>query len=76
MAVDGVSLDATAGAVNGLIGPNGAGKTTIFNACTGVVPCSKGTIRLGGHDLGRLSTPARATRGLGRTSSAWSCSTR
>ena len=67
VAVDGVSLHTTAGTINGLIGPNGAGKTTIFNACTGIVPCSEGHIRLGGHDLGRLSTPARATRGLGRT---------
>ena len=67
MAVDAVSLQAPAGAITGLIGPNGAGKTTIFNACAGVVPISSGHVRLGPHDLGRLSTAARATRGLGRT---------
>ncbi len=67
VAVDDVSLQAPAGTISGLIGPNGAGKTTIFNACTGVVPAAAGQIRLGGEDLGRLSTPARAARGLGRT---------
>jgi ABC-type branched-subunit amino acid transport system ATPase component len=67
MAVDDVSINAPAGAITGLIGPNGAGKTTIFNACTGMVSATAGSIRLGGHDLGHLSTPARAARGLGRT---------
>jgi ABC-type branched-subunit amino acid transport system ATPase component len=67
VAVDGVSIDAPAGIITGLIGPNGAGKTTIFNACTGVVPAGGGHIRLGDLELGHLSTPARAARGLGRT---------
>jgi ABC-type branched-subunit amino acid transport system ATPase component len=66
-AVDGVSIDAAAGAITGLIGPNGAGKTTIFNACTGIVEVAGGHIKLGGHDLGHLSTPRRAALGLGRT---------
>ena len=67
VAVDGVSLHASAGAITGLIGPNGAGKTTIFNACTGVVPCHRGEMRLGPCDLGNLSTASRASNGLGRT---------
>jgi ABC-type branched-subunit amino acid transport system ATPase component len=67
VAVNGVSLAAAAGSITGLIGPNGAGKTTIFNACTGVVPCSAGSVLLGGRDLGRLSTASRASHGLGRT---------
>ena len=58
---------APAGAITGLIGPNGAGKTTIFNACTGVVSTDEGRVRLGDCDLAKLSTPARAARGLGRT---------
>ena len=66
IAVNGVSLQAAAGAITGLIGPNGAGKTTIFNACTGVVPCH-GHVRLGSHDLRHLSTASRASHGLGRT---------
>jgi ABC-type branched-subunit amino acid transport system ATPase component len=67
VAVNRVSLHAAAGAVTGLIGPNGAGKTTIFNACTGVVPCHGGHVRLGDRDLGHLSTASRASHGLGRT---------
>ncbi len=67
LAVNNVSLQAKAGVVTGLIGPNGAGKTTIFNACTGVVPAHAGHVRLGPHDLGHLSTAARASHGLGRT---------
>jgi ABC-type branched-subunit amino acid transport system ATPase component len=67
VAVDDVSISAPAGAITGLIGPNGAGKTTIFNACTGLVSAGGGRVRLGDDDLGRLSTSARAARGLGRT---------
>ena len=66
-AVNDVSLHAAAGAITGLIGPNGAGKTTIFNACTGVVPCHAGRVRLGDRALGHLSTASRASHGLGRT---------
>jgi ABC-type branched-subunit amino acid transport system ATPase component len=67
VAVNNVSIHAAAGAITGLIGPNGAGKTTIFNACTGVVPCRTGSVRLGPFDLGHLSTAGRASHGLGRT---------
>jgi ABC-type branched-subunit amino acid transport system ATPase component len=66
-AVDQVSLVARAGEVTGLIGPNGAGKTTIFNATTGVVPVSSGTVQLAGRRIDGLSTAARAELGLGRT---------
>jgi ABC-type branched-subunit amino acid transport system ATPase component len=67
IAVNDVSLRAAAGAITGLIGPNGAGKTTIFNACTGVVPCHAGRVRLGDRALEHLSTASRASHGLGRT---------
>jgi ABC-type branched-subunit amino acid transport system ATPase component len=67
VAVDNVTLRARAGAVTGLIGPNGAGKTTLFNACTGVVTPSAGTVRLGSRSLDRHSTAWRARHGLGRT---------
>jgi ABC-type branched-subunit amino acid transport system ATPase component len=67
VAVDDVTLRARAGAVTGLIGPNGAGKTTLFNACTGVVTPSAGTVRLGTRSLDGRSTAWRASHGLGRT---------
>jgi ABC-type branched-subunit amino acid transport system ATPase component len=67
VAVDNVALTAPAGRITGLIGPNGAGKTTTFNACTGLVRPSKGTVTLGGHDITSASPQARARLGLGRT---------
>jgi ABC-type branched-subunit amino acid transport system ATPase component len=67
LAVDRLALTARAGAVTGLIGPNGAGKTTSFNAMTGVVPPTEGSVRLGERTLDGLSTVARAQLGLGRT---------
>jgi len=66
-AVADVSLDADVGRITGLIGPNGAGKTTTFNACTGLVRPSSGTVSLLGEDVTRLPPQARARRGLGRT---------
>ena len=66
-AVNGQTLTAPRGRITGLIGPNGAGKTTTFNAVTGVVTPSEGQVLLFGQDITRLSTQARAQRGLGRT---------
>jgi branched-chain amino acid transport system ATP-binding protein len=66
-AVDGVSLDLRAGEIHALIGPNGAGKTTLLNLLHGTLRPDAGRIRLAGEDLTRLSTPARAQKGLGRT---------
>jgi ABC-type branched-subunit amino acid transport system ATPase component len=66
-AVSGLSLLAKAETITGLIGPNGAGKTTTFNACSGVVRTAEGKVSLGEKSLERLSTPARAATGLGRT---------
>jgi ABC-type branched-subunit amino acid transport system ATPase component len=67
LAVDMVSLRAEPATITGLIGPNGAGKTTLFNATTGVVPTSAGSVRLGERSLDRLSTAGRAQAGLGRS---------
>jgi len=67
VAVDGFSLLAPTGQITGLIGPNGAGKTTTFNACTGLVRASDGSVRLDGDVLNRASTPLRARKGIGRT---------
>ncbi len=65
-AVRDVHLDIHRDEIVGLIGTNGAGKSTLMNAIGGFVP-STGRIRLLGRDITRLSPPARARRGLGRT---------
>lgn len=66
-AVNEVSLRAPAGRITGLLGPNGAGKTTTFNACTGVVSATRGSVRLGDVRLDGRSPAKRASHGLGRT---------
>lgn len=66
-AVSGVSLSAPLGRITGLIGPNGAGKTTTFNACSGLLRPSGGTVRLFGADVTGRSPAVRARMGLGRT---------
>jgi ABC-type branched-subunit amino acid transport system ATPase component/branched-subunit amino acid ABC-type transport system permease component len=67
VAVGDVNLTAPAGIITGLIGPNGAGKTTTFNACSGLVTPTKGTISLNEQDITHRRPAARAQRGLGRT---------
>jgi ABC-type branched-subunit amino acid transport system ATPase component len=66
-AVSEASLFAPLGRITGLIGPNGAGKTTIFNAVSGLLRPSAGTVRLFGHNVTHQSPAARARMGLGRT---------
>jgi branched-chain amino acid transport system ATP-binding protein len=66
-AVRNVSLAVGAGEIRGLIGPNGAGKTTLFNAVSGLVSTSSGSIQLAGVDLTREPAHKRASRGARRT---------
>jgi len=67
VAVCEVSLAAPMGAITGLIGPNGAGKTTTFNACSGLLRPSSGSVSLQSEDVTNLGPSSRARRGLGRT---------
>jgi ABC-type branched-subunit amino acid transport system ATPase component len=67
VAVSNLSFDAPLGRITGLIGPNGAGKTTTFNACSGLLAPTVGTVSFAGVDIGRHAAPARARLGLGRT---------
>jgi ABC-type branched-subunit amino acid transport system ATPase component/branched-subunit amino acid ABC-type transport system permease component len=67
VAVDDFGIEAPLGRISGLIGPNGAGKTTSFNAVSGLNSPVSGTVRVGGRDISRLSSAARAHAGIGRT---------
>jgi ABC-2 type transport system ATP-binding protein len=61
-AVRDLSFAVQPGEVMGLVGPNGAGKTTTLRCCTGVIPPTRGAIRIGGIDLG--ASPVGAKRQL------------
>jgi len=58
-AVDGLDLDARAGAVTVVLGRNGAGKTTTFECCVGLVAPSGGTIELWGLPPGHRDVRPR-----------------
>src|SRR4051795_7883253 len=66
-AVDGASFTVPEGSITGLIGPNGSGKTTLFNLIDDTIHADGGEIWLAGERIDRLSSWARAHRGLGRT---------
>ena len=51
VAVAGLSFEVSPGSILGLIGPNGAGKTTTLKALTGIIPASRGALRIGGFDV-------------------------
>jgi zinc/manganese transport system ATP-binding protein len=49
----GVSLEVATGEFIGVLGPNGAGKTTLMRAALGLVPASRGSIRVLGRPAAR-----------------------
>ena len=59
-----ISLEVAPGEVVALLGANGAGKTTTLRAVSGLVHPLRGTIRVGGQDLRRVSASARARLGV------------
>ncbi len=62
VAVNDLSFAVAPGEVMGLVGPNGAGKTTTLRSLAGIIPPTRGTIHICGHDL--ATEPLAAKREL------------
>ncbi len=67
LALSNASLRIDAGEIVAVIGPNGAGKTTLFNAITGFVAPSAGSVRFRGEEIGGHAPHDIARRGIRRT---------
>lgn len=50
-AVDGITLDLTAGEIYGFLGPNGAGKTTTISMLLGILEPTAGSVKIFGRAL-------------------------
>jgi len=61
-AVSDLSFTVRPGEVMGLVGPNGAGKTTTLRCLSGIIPATRGTIRIAGEELAK--DPIAAKRQL------------
>lgn len=66
-ALNGLDLTIGTGEIVALIGPNGAGKTTAFNAITGNVKPTAGSVTFRGKDITGWSAPSIARFGIART---------
>ena len=66
-AVDGVSLDVSAGEILGLIGPNGSGKSTLFNCILGQLTPDRGTVEVNGKSVSGRRACDLSKLGVGRT---------
>lgn len=53
--LDGVGFSMDEGDLVGVIGPNGSGKSTLIKVLSGILKPQRGTVRLEGKDLSRLS---------------------
>lgn len=63
LAVDDLSFTVRPGEILGFLGPNGAGKSTTMRVVAGFVAPTAGTVRVGGHDVGREPLAARRLLG-------------
>ncbi|MGP8197960.1 MAG: ABC transporter ATP-binding protein [Limisphaerales bacterium] len=61
-AVTDLSFAVRPGEVIGLVGPNGAGKTTTLRCLAGIIPATRGSVRICGRDL--ATQPIEAKRRL------------
>ena len=67
VAVDGLDLAVSEGAIHSVIGPNGAGKTTVFNCIMEFYPPDGGEIRFLGERIDGITPDAVAKAGINRT---------
>jgi branched-chain amino acid transport system ATP-binding protein len=67
MALNAINLVAEESEFIGIIGPNGAGKTTFFNAISGMVKPTEGTMRFCGKDMTGAPPYVLAHSGMART---------
>lgn len=67
VAVDDMSLTMAPGEILGLLGPNGSGKSTVLNLISGALSPDRGSIRLGGHEIGSTAPHRIARLGVART---------
>src|SRR5215203_2007999 len=58
-AVSELSFAVRPGEVTGLVGPNGAGKTTTLRCLSGIIPPTRGSVKICGHDLGKNPIEAK-----------------
>lgn len=57
-----VSFNIKEGSFTGIIGPNGSGKTTLLKSVLGDIRLEKGSIRIDGKDLAKMSIKERSVR--------------
>src|SRR5437660_3097467 len=62
VAVNDLSFSVQPGQVLGLVGPNGAGKTTTLRCLAGIIPSTRGSIRICEHEI--ATDPIAAKRDL------------
>ena len=63
VALDNISFDVKKGEIMGFLGPNGAGKSTTMNILTGYIPCTSGTVKVGGFEI--MENPKEVKRQIG-----------
>lgn len=51
LALDGTSLALKKGEFAAVVGPSGCGKSSLMKLVTGLVPCTRGTIEVAGHEV-------------------------
>ena len=66
-----VSLEVPEGSIVALLGSNGAGKTTTLNAIVGLVPASRGKIKLAGRDIAGEPAYAIVRKGMALSPEGW-----